>query len=93
VSSNCKKKWNVQCTRCRKSHHQSICDDGVNTASVVDQSNITALMKVDVVTPAFTYLQAARVRIVGPMGLSRITRVLDGGSQVMFITNTLIENL
>jgi hypothetical protein len=78
----------------RKPHHQSLCGEGIKNASVVNQSNITAVGKVDVGTHAFTYLQTARVRITGPTGLSKITRcVLDGGSQSSFITDTLIEDL
>ena len=94
TSSNCRKKGRVQCTRCRRPHHQSLCDKAITNTSVGDQNNVTAVGKVDVDTPAFTYLQTARVRITGPTGLSRITRcVLDGGSQSSFITNTWIEDL
>ena len=94
TSSNCRKKGRVQCTRCRRPHHQSLCDEAITNTGVGDQNNVTAVGKVDVDTPAFTYLQTARVRITGPTGLSRITRcVLDGGSQSSFITDTLIEDL
>jgi len=42
----------------------------------------------------FTYLQTARVRIVGPTGLSKLTRcVLDSGSQTSFVSNSIIDAL
>ena len=84
----------VQCAKCRKPHHQSLCDEGSNPVSPTDQSGITAVGKVDVGNPAFTYLQTAKVRIPGLTGLSKHTRcVLDGGNRSSFITDTLIEDL
>ena len=94
TSSNCRKKGKVQCAKCRKSHHQSLCDESTNTISPAATSSITSVRKIDVHTPAFTYLQTARVWITGPTGLRRLTRcVLDGGSQSSFITDNLIEDL
>ena len=93
TSSNCKKKGKVQCAKCRKPHHQSLCDEDSIPASPADQSGVTAVWKVDVGTRTLTYLQTAQVRITGPTGLSKLTRVLDGGSQSSFITDTLIEDL
>ena len=84
----------VHCAKCRKQHHQSLCDEGSNLTNPAGSSSITAVGKIDVRTLAFTYLQTARVWITGPTGLSRLTRcVLDSGNQSSFITDTLIEDL
>ena len=94
TSSNCRKKGRVQCTRFRRPHHHSFCDEAITNTSVGDRNNVTVVVVVDVDNSAFTYLQKARVRITGPTVLSRITRcVLDGGSQSCFITDTSIEEL
>ena len=84
----------MQCAKCRRPHHQSLCDEGGNPANPAGLSSITAVGKIDACTPAFTYLQTAQVRITGPTGRSRLTRcVLDGGSHSSFISDTLIEDL
>jgi len=94
TSLKCRKKGKVECTRYRKLHHQSLCDEVLNNTSVCEQIIITGVGKVDIDTSAFTYLQKVRVRFTGPTGLSKINRcVLEVGSQSSFITNTLIEDL
>ena len=51
-----------------------------------------SVSKIDVTLPNFTYLQTARVRIVGPTGLSKLTRcVLDSGSQSSFVSTSIID--
>ena len=50
--------------------------------------------KLDVASLNFTYLQTARVRIVGRTGLSKLTRcVLDSGSQSSFVSMSVIDAL
>jgi len=54
----------------------------------------TTVGKLDVALSNFTYLQTARVRIVGPTGLSKLTRcVLDSGSQTSFVSKSIIDAL
>jgi hypothetical protein len=53
-----------------------------------------SVSKIGHAVPNFTYLQTARVRIVGPTGLSKLTRcVLDSGSQTSFLSTSIIEVL
>jgi hypothetical protein len=53
-----------------------------------------SVSKIDAALPNFTYLQTARVRIVGPTGLSKLTRcVLDSGSQTSFVSTSIVEAL
>jgi len=49
--------------------------------------------EIEVTSPGLTYLQTAQLWITGPTGLSRLTRVLDGGNQSSFIAASLIDNL
>jgi hypothetical protein len=50
--------------------------------------------KIDVTPSNFTYLQTARVEVIGSNGVSRTTRcVLDGGSQSSFVSKPLIDAL
>ena len=49
--------------------------------------------RIAVTSPGSTYIQTAQVWITGPTGLSRMTRVLDGGSQSSFIAASLIDVL
>jgi len=50
--------------------------------------------RVDKSSPDFTYLQTARVWVIGTTGLSRHTRcLLDGGSQFRFIARSVIDDL
>ena len=53
-----------------------------------------SVSKVDGALPNFTYLQTARLRVVGPSGLRNLTRcVLDSGSQTSFISTSIIGAL
>jgi len=57
-------------------------------------ANVLSVSKIDVALPNFIYLQTARVRIVGPTGLSKLTRcVLDSGIQKSFIRTSFIDAL
>ena len=50
--------------------------------------------KVNVTSSDFTYLQTARIWVMGPKGLNKLTRcVLDGGSQSSFVSESLIDVL
>jgi hypothetical protein len=41
-------------------------------------TNVMSVSKIDAALPNFTYMQTERVRVVGPTGLSKLTRcVLD----------------
>lgn len=50
--------------------------------------------KINVASADFTYLQTARIWVIGPTGLSKLTRcVLDGGSQSSFVAKSLVDGL
>jgi hypothetical protein len=71
---NCSKKGKVLSSKCRKSHHYSICN--------ADQPVSTSVNKIDTQSRDFTHLQTARIWITGPTGLKKLTRcLLDSGSQ------------
>jgi len=94
TTSNCVKKEKVKCARCRKSHHVSVCDDGSRAKTLEAQTNFTSVERTEVTSPGFTYLQTAQVWIMGPTGLSRLTRcMLDSGSQSSFIAAHLTDDL
>ncbi|KAJ4427073.1 hypothetical protein ANN_24688 [Periplaneta americana] len=45
-------------------------------------------------TTDFTYLQTARIWVMGPTGLTKLTScVLDGGSQSSFVTKSIVDEL
>jgi hypothetical protein len=51
-----------------------------------------SVSKIDAALPKFTYLQTARVRIVGSTGLRKLTRCeLDSGSQSSFVNMSIID--
>jgi len=53
-----------------------------------------SVSNIDVALPNFTYLQTSRVRIVGPTGLSKLTRcVVESGSQTSFESMSIIDAL
>ena len=64
---NCSKRGKSVCTKCRKSHHYSIC----TAADVTTPS----FYKIVTENPDYTHLQTARVRLAGPTGLSRVTHM------------------
>ena len=57
------------------------------------QTKSTSIERTGVISPGFTYLQTAQVWVTEPTGLSRLTRVLDGGMQSRFIMATLIVDV
>ena len=58
------------------------------------QTAPTTVGKIDVALSNFTYLQSARIRIVGLTGLSKLTRcVLDSGSETSFVSKSIIDAL
>jgi hypothetical protein len=53
-----------------------------------------SVSKINFALPNFTYLQTARVRVVGPTGLCKLARcVLDSGSQTSFVSTSIIDSL
>jgi len=87
----CNKRDKASCTKYRGAHHRSICSDAGTTTRSTETAP-TTVGKIDVAPSNFTYLQTARVRIVGPTGLSKLTRcVLDSGSQTSFVTKSIIH--
>jgi hypothetical protein len=77
----------------QEEHHRSICNGAENTTRFIETAP-TAVGKTDVAATNLTYLQTARVRIVGPTGLSKLTRcVLKSGSQTSFVSKSIIDAL
>ena len=82
------------CTVCKGPHQKSICNPDQTNDTQILPTNIMSVSNIDVALPKFTYLQTARVLIVGPTGLSKITRcVLDSGSQTSFVSTSIIDAL
>jgi hypothetical protein len=90
----CSRRGRASCTRCKGAQHRSICNEEGTAAKPTRETTATTVGKIDVASPDFTYLQTACVWVMGPTGLSKLTRcVLDAGSQTSFITKTLIDDL
>ena len=82
------------CTVCKGPHHKSICNADRTNDIPVHPTNVMSISNIDVALPKFTYLQTARVRVVGPSGLSNLTRcVLDKGIQTSFVSTSLVDAL
>ena len=62
------------CTRCKGAHQRSIRNDTGAVITPTKETAPTTVGKVDVASPGFTYLQTARVWVMGPTGLSKLTR-------------------
>jgi hypothetical protein len=91
---SCSRRGRASCTRCKGVHHRSICNDEGTTTTPTTETTSTTVGKIDVVSPNFTYLQTARIWVMGPSGLKKLTRcVLDGGSQSSFISKNLVNDL
>jgi hypothetical protein len=89
----CGRKDRALCTSCKGAHHRSICNEK-GTATAPRETAPTTVGKINVTSPDFTFLQTARIWIIGPTGLSRLTRcVMDGGSQSSFVAKFLIDDL
>ena len=89
----CNKRDKAPCTKCRGAHHCSICNDAETTNRSTETAP-TTVSKIDVAPSNFTYLQTTRVRIVGPTGLSKLSRcALDSGSQTSFVSKSIIDVL
>ena len=74
--------------------HKSICNVDQTNDNLAIPANVMSVSKVDGALRKFTYLQTVRVRVVGPSGLSKLTRcVLDSGSQTSFISTSIIDVL
>jgi hypothetical protein len=72
---------------------RSICN-GAGTTTRSTGTAPTTVGKVDVTPFNLTYLKTARVRVVGPSGLSKLTRcVLESGSQTSFVSKCIRDAL
>jgi hypothetical protein len=90
----CGKRGRALCTRCKGAHHRSICNESVAVTTPTKETTPYTVGKIDVASRGFTYLQTARIWVMGPTGLSKLTRcVLDAGSQSSFVAKTLIDDL
>jgi hypothetical protein len=90
----CSKRGRASCTRCKGAHHRSLCNETGAITTPANDTAPTTVGKIDVAPPGFTYLQTARMWVIGPTGLSKLTRcVLDAGSQSSFVAKTLIDDL
>ena len=82
------------CTRCKGAHHRSIYSETDTVITQTKDTSPTTFGKIDVASPSFTYLQTARIWVMGPIRLSKLTRcVLDAGSQSTFVAKTLLDDL
>jgi hypothetical protein len=82
----CSRRGSAQCTRCKEAHHRSICNEAETATEPTSDTRQTTAGKINVACPDFTYLHTARIWVMGPTGLSKLTRcVLDGGGQTSFI--------
>ena len=89
----CNKRDKASCRKYRVVHHRSICNDA-GTTTRATETTPTTVGRLDVAPSKFTYLQTARVRVVGPTGLSKLTScVLDSGSQTSFVSTSIIDAL
>jgi len=80
------------CTICKGSHHKSICNADQTNGTPALPTNVMSFSKIEAALTNFTYLQTARVRIVGPSSLSKLTHcVLDSGSQTSFVSTSIID--
>jgi hypothetical protein len=71
----------------------SICNDAGTTTRSTETAP-TTVGKIDVTLNNFTYFQTARFRVVGPTGLSMLTRcVLNSGRQTSFVSRSIIDAL
>jgi len=83
--SVCSKRGRALCTSWKRAHHRSIYNETGAVTSPTKETAPTTVGKIDVASPDFTYFQTARIWIMGPTGLSKLTRfVLDAGSQSSF---------
>jgi len=69
----CNKRDKDSCTKFRGAHHRTIFN-GAGTTTRSTETAPTTVGKINVTPTNFTYLQTAMVRIVGPTGLSKLTR-------------------
>ena len=76
----------MTCVKCKKPQHEAICNG--------DQQAAVSVGTIEVKLRDFTYLQTALIRIMGPTGLSKLTRcILDAGSQSSFVYKDLVNQL
>jgi hypothetical protein len=83
---NCGKRGKIHSSKCRPPHHYSICD--------ADHLVATSVHQIEAASSNFTHLQTARIWIIGPTGLRKLTRyLLDAGSQSSFVSTSLVDHL
>ncbi|GFU26455.1 integrase catalytic domain-containing protein [Nephila pilipes] len=88
--ANCPRKSTARCIECKKQHHVSICPPR-NTQLLITHSEVN---HINIPRTIFTYLQTACLYVIGPTGITKLTRcILDGGSQASFVDIKLIDKL
>ena len=78
---DCSKRGKVHCSKCRKSHHHSIC--------TADRPVSTSVNQINTQSRDFTHVQTACIWLTGPTGLKLTRCLLDAGNQPSFIHTSL----
>jgi len=65
----CSRKGWALCTRYKGAHHRSRCNEAGTATAPTRETTLTAIGKIVVASPDFTYLQTARVWVMGPTSL------------------------
>ncbi|KAJ4430558.1 hypothetical protein ANN_19146 [Periplaneta americana] len=91
---DCSRKGKALCTHCKMSHHRSICSNPRSTEPTTHPTKFTSVNRINAEATDFTYLQTARVWVMGPTRLTKLTCcVLDGWSQSSFVTKSIVDEL
>jgi hypothetical protein len=80
----CSKRGRASCTRCKGEHHRSICNETGAITTPIKDTAPTTVGKIDVAPTGFTYLQTARIWVIRPTGLSKLTRCFGRRQSVKF---------
>ena len=65
----CSRRGWALCTRYKGAHHRSICNGAGTATALTRETTPTTIGKIVVASPDFTYLQTARVWVMGPTSL------------------------
>jgi len=68
----------------QRAHHRSICNETGAITTPTKDTAPTTVGKIDVASRGFTYLQTARIWLMGPTGLSKLTRCVGRRQSVKF---------
>jgi hypothetical protein len=60
-AANCEKKGKVNCDKCKRLHHVSICNDEPQPKTPAAHTNDTTVGRIEVASPGSTYLQTVQV--------------------------------